>query len=77
MVVRIEMDYKYPLKSRDRFKVVLNIAREGKLQIVFDQKILRIPDDKLIVQAKVFGVCLDKGRPVRPEQVLELGQFGL
>lgn len=72
VVVRIEIDYKFPLRSRDRFKVAVRIEREGSLKIVFDQAIFRIPDQKLIAAAKVYGVCLNHGRPVRPETVLDM-----
>ena len=70
VVIRIEMDFKASLKSRDLFKVALRLYREGNLKIVFDQAIYRIPDQQLIAAAKVFGVCLDHGRPVRPETVM-------
>ena len=77
IVNRVEIDYKYPLKSHDRFKVTLDIRREGHLKMVFDQKILRMKDGKLIAKAQVFGVCLEQGRPVKPERVLDLAKLGL
>lgn len=77
MISRLEIDYKYPLKSHDQFKVTLNIRREGHLKIVFDQTIRRIPDEKLIVKAQVFGVCLEQGKLVKPEKILDLEQLGL
>ncbi|MFP4621009.1 MAG: acyl-CoA thioesterase [Bacteroidales bacterium] len=77
IVTRVEIDYKYPLKSHDRFKVTLDIRREGHLKMVFEQKILRIPDGKLIAKAQVFGVCLDQGKLVKPEGLLDLEQLGL
>jgi len=77
VVTRIEMDYKLPLKSRDKFKVTLKVQREGNLKIVFEQNILRIPDDKVIVKAKIFGVCLNNGRPVRPEDIIDVKHLGI
>jgi acyl-CoA thioester hydrolase len=77
VVTRLEMDFKTPLKSRDKFKVVLSTRKEGHLRIVFEQCILRIPDEKIIVNAKVYGVCLLRGRPVKPEDVLDLSKFGI
>ena len=64
IVVRIEMDYKYPLKSRDKFKVTLRVKKEGPLKVIFEQTIVRLPDRKMIVAARVTGVCLKDGRPV-------------
>jgi len=77
IVTRNEIDYKQSLKSHDRFKVTLHMYREGHLKIVFDQKIYRMPDQRLAVKAKVFGVCLKNGKLVRPEEVLDLKKLGI
>jgi acyl-CoA thioester hydrolase len=77
IVVRIEIDYKYPLKSRDRFKVTLQVKKEGPLKVIFEQKILRLPDNKVIIQARVSGICLQDGRPVRPDHILDISRPGL
>jgi acyl-CoA thioester hydrolase len=52
IVTRVEIDYKFPLKSRDRFFVTVNIRREGILRLVFVQDILRITDEKHIIHAE-------------------------
>ena len=77
LITRNEIDYKLPLKSHDRFKVTLTMYREGNLKMVFDQEIRRLPDEKLVVKAKVFGVCQDNGKLVKPEQMLDLSKLGL
>jgi acyl-CoA thioester hydrolase len=77
IVTRIEIDYKYPLKSRDRFKVTLRIKKEGPLKVIFEQAIARLPDDKMIIEARVTGICLKDGRPVRPEDILDISRLGL
>lgn len=66
IVTKVEIEYKYPLKSLDEFIVTVNIMREGNVRIVFIQDILRLPDQKLIVRAKVTGVATRRGRPVPP-----------
>jgi acyl-CoA thioester hydrolase len=71
IVTRVEIDYKYPLRSRDRFKVMIRIEREGNVRLLFIQEIRRIPDDKLIVKAKVTGVATRNGRPVSPVAIAE------
>jgi acyl-CoA thioester hydrolase len=71
IVTRVEIDYKYPLRSRDKFAVKVNIRREGNVRLVFDQAIFRIPDQKLIVLASVTGVATKKGRPVSPAIVTD------
>ena len=70
----MEIDYKYPLKSRDEFTVTVDIIREGNARILFIQDIHRLSDQKLIVHAKVTGVATKKGRPVPPgDLVYRLG----
>jgi len=71
----MELDYKASLRSHDKFKVTVNVYREGNLRIVFDQQIIRLPDDKLMLAAKAFGVCLRNGRPVRPQDVLDMSKI--
>jgi acyl-CoA thioester hydrolase len=75
VVTKVEINYKYPLKSRDRFFVKLNIQREGNARLVFNQDIYRIPDNKHIVTAKITGVATKKGKPVPPGTLIE--QLGL
>lgn len=72
IVTRVEIDYKFPLKSRDKFVVKLNIRREGNLRLVFEQDVFRLPDEKLIVQAEVTGVATRGGRPVAPGPLVAL-----
>lgn len=70
VVVRAELDYKYPLESGDKFIVGLNMVRESKLKFVFYQDIFREKDKKLILKAKITGTALNqKGRPEIPEKL--------
>ena len=71
IVTRVEIDYKYPLRSRDKFIVRLNIEREGNARLLFIQDIYRIPDEKLVVIARVTGVATKNGRPVPPGSLVE------
>lgn len=75
IVTRVEIDYKYPLRSCDKFIVRVEIQREGNARLAFIQDIFRIPDNKYIVHAKVTGVATKKGRPVPPGRLIE--QLGL
>jgi acyl-CoA thioester hydrolase len=70
IVTRVEIDYKYPLRSRDEFMVTVAIQREGNARILFIQEIYRLPDLKLIIKAKVTGVATKKGRPVHPGDLI-------
>jgi acyl-CoA thioester hydrolase len=74
IVTRVEIDYKYPLRSHDKFVVRTNLLREGNVRLVFVQDIYRIPDEKLVVKARVTGAATRKGRPVPPgDLVARLG----
>lgn len=69
IVSRIEMDYKFPLRSRDHFLVTVKMKKHGNVRVLFEQEILKLPDWKPVVNAKVFGVCLVHGKPVVPERI--------
>jgi acyl-CoA thioester hydrolase len=75
IVTKVEINYKFPLRSRDKFIVSVGIQREGNARLVFNQDIFRLPDEKHIVNAKVTGVATKKGRPVPPGNLVE--QLGL
>lgn len=71
IVTRVEVDYKYPLRSRDKFIIRVHIQREGNARLVFIQDIFRLPDKKLIVRAKVTGIATRNGRPVHPGDIIQ------
>ena len=72
IVSRIEIDYKYPLRSRDSFIVTVDIQREGNVRLAFIQNIYRIPDKKLIAHGKVTGVSTKNGKPIAPGNLISL-----
>ena len=70
IVVKVEIEYKSPLKSRDRFLVTVDVKKEGNIRIAFYQGIFRLPDMKLVVRAKVTGAATKNGRPVFPAEII-------
>ena len=74
MVIRIEIDYKFPLKSGDEFVCKLNTAREGNLKFIFNQDIFRLPDMKPVIKAKVIAATINTqtGRPCAPQQLVDV-----
>lgn len=67
VVVRAELDYKSPLSSGDRFVVGLNLRRESKIRFAFYQDIYRLPEQSLVLNAKIIGTALNpRGRPEIP-----------
>lgn len=75
IVTRVEIDYKYPLQSRDRFLIRTAIERNGNVRLLFIQNIYRLPDEKPVVKAKVTGVATRNGKPVPPGNLVD--QLGL
>ncbi len=68
-VTKVEIRYRYPLRSGDKFVCRLNIEKKGKLRYIFYQDIYRLPDEKLIVQGVVTGTTTVNGRLSVSEKV--------
>jgi len=69
IVSRVEIDYKYSLRSGDLFKVTVTTRMEGYLRLIFEQDIYKLPENKLVSHAKVTGVALKNGRPIKLEAI--------
>ena len=70
VVVRAELDYKASLLGNDKFKVSVALVKESRVKFAFLQKIHRLSDDKLVLEAKILGTCLnERGRPSFPSEV--------
>lgn len=68
VVVRVELDYRFPLTSGDSFRVQLRMEKTSALKITFFQDIYRVSDNRCILQGKITGTALNKrGRPEIPE----------
>lgn len=67
VVIRAELDYKFPLRPGDVFFVRLKIGKHGKLRLIFNQQIIRKKDEKLIVNARITTVLTKNNRPVSSE----------
>lgn len=67
VVIRAELEYKFPLRPGDVFFVRLKMAKEGRLRIIFKQQVIRKSDEKLMVDARITTVLTRNGRPVSPE----------
>jgi acyl-CoA thioester hydrolase len=71
IVTRVEIDYKYPLRSHDKFCIKTTLLRQGNVRLVFIQDIFRVPDEKLVVKARVTGAAVRNGKPVFPGELLK------
>jgi acyl-CoA thioester hydrolase len=70
IVTRVEIDYKYPLRSHDKFIVKTGLRREGNVRLVFVQDIFRLPDEKPVIKARVTGAATRNGKPVPPGDLI-------
>lgn len=71
VVIRAELNYKFPLRPSDDFFVRLKMARQGRLRIYFNQQIIRKSDEKLMVDAKIIAVLTRNNRPISPNILVE------
>lgn len=77
VVVRAELDYRSPLKGGDRFSVSVEMRRESALRFAFHQEIVRVPDGKVAVRAKIIGTALNgRNRPEIPAALDALMSIG-
>lgn len=73
VVVRAEIDYKYSLKSGDKFAVRVKMEKLSRVKFAFIQDILRLPDKQISIQARIIGTALNqRGRPQIPEEFNDL-----
>lgn len=61
VVARVDLQYKFPLKSNNQFEVRLRCEHQG-LKYMFYQDIYRLPDEKLCLKGVVTTTTLIDGR---------------
>ena len=71
VVIRAELDYKFPLRPGDDFIVNLKMAKQGKLRVIFNQQVLRKMDKKLMVSARITAVLTKNNRPISSDIFVE------
>ena len=70
VIIRVEVDYKYSLQSGDRFMVGVSIERVSPLRYRFIQDIYLLPENKLVLRARVVGTGVGgNGKPQLPEEI--------
>lgn len=71
VVIRAELDYKFPLRPGDDFLVGIKMAKQGRLRLIFNQQIIRKADNKLMVAARITTVLTRNNRPISPDYFVE------
>jgi acyl-CoA thioester hydrolase len=64
VVIKTELEYKFPLRPGDAFLIRLKMAKQGRLRIIFKQQIIRKADEKLMLDAKITTVLTRNNRPL-------------
>lgn len=78
VVIRAELNYKFPLRPGDEFFVQLKMGKQGRLRVIFNQQIIRKTDNQLMVDAKITTVLTKNGRPTTFEILEEkFKNFGI
>ncbi|MBN1522956.1 MAG: acyl-CoA thioesterase [Spirochaetales bacterium] len=72
VVTRVEIDYKQPLSSGTSFVIGCNLARKGRLRLLFLQDILILPGRIPAAQAIVSATCIVNNRPSIPDELNKL-----
>ena len=73
VVVRAELDYRKPLQANDRFVVRSLMQRVSKLRFEFLQNIYRLPDEQLMLEARITGAAVNSdGRPCLPAALQQI-----
>ena len=71
VVIKAELDYKFPLRPGDVFLVRLKMAKQGRLRVIFNQEVVRKADEKLMVKGKITAVLTKSGRPLPSDLLVE------
>lgn len=73
VVGRAEIDFKRSLMSGDKFVVKTVLRRISRIRFEFQQNIYRLPDNQLIVSAKILGTPINaEGKPKLSPDLEEL-----
>ena len=71
VVARMQLQFKTPLRSADRFVSRLALRKEG-IKYVFQQDIFRLPDERPVLKSTVEAGCLVAGKLSDCEELNQL-----
>ena len=73
VVIRVELDYLYSLRSGDKFIIGTDLEKISRLRFGFLQDIYRLPDEKPVLKGKVIGTAVnEKGKPILPKELEQI-----
>lgn len=73
-VVRMEIDFRYPARLDDLVRIETELIAVGNTSFTMLQRLLRVHDEKLLVEGRVTLVCVNTAmKPKRlPAQIREI-----
>lgn len=73
VVIKAELEYRNSLVSNDLFVVRSLVRQVSRLRFEFQQDLFRLPDEKLMLAARITGTSLNSdGRPFVPDMLTQL-----
>lgn len=70
VVVRVELEYKSPLRSGDTFLVKTYAERFSRIRLAFHHTIIHRETERLILNARIITAAMnDQGKPFLPEEL--------
>ena len=73
VLVRAELDYKFPLRSGDTVVVGANMERASRIRLGFEHALYLQETDKLIMRARILLAPInERGRPFWPDELNRL-----
>lgn len=66
-VVRMELDFRSPARLDDLVRVETALVSSGRTSFTMQQRLLRVDDEKLLVEGKVTLVCV--GTAMKPKRI--------
>ncbi|MDF1795360.1 MAG: thioesterase family protein [Coxiellaceae bacterium] len=72
VLVQSQINFKKPLKAHDEFSVQSEVSLQGRLKVIFKQRIVNERTDSLYADAVNTVVCLDinRNKPCMPDALL-------
>jgi acyl-CoA thioester hydrolase len=73
-VVRVEMDFRAPAVHDDLIRIDTEVLEVGKSSFTLGQRVVRVVDEKMLVEAKITLVCVGLNFKAKrlPAELVEL-----
>ena len=66
---KAEIEYFNSLRPGDRVRITAKPFRKGKFRLYFEQEILLLPDESLVLKALMTVACVVDRKPAAPKEI--------